>query len=147
MSTASVSGDLTLPPSEGVGLVVLDQGSFTGSVAVDGRRGWAVGAHQSTVLLSDSTIENTVRDEDRTLATAVAVADGTGVLEGVRIEGTRGIGAALEGGSLTLVDCEVVDSELAGLFTASGSLVVTDTTVDRVATEDTAGIVGRQRSG
>jgi hypothetical protein len=140
VSTASVSGDLTLPPSEGVGLVVLDQGSFTGSVAVDGRRGWAVGAHQSTVLLSDSTIENTVRDEDRTLATAVAVADGTGVLEGVRIEGTRGIGAALEGGSLTLVDCEVVDSELAGLFTASGSLVVTDTTVDRVATEDTAGI-------
>ena len=140
VSNASVSGDLTLPPSDGVGLIVLDGGSFTGSVQVDGRRGWAIGAHESTVQLVDSTIENTARDEDRTLATAVAIADGTGVLEGVHIEGTQGIGAALEGGSLTLVDCEVVDSELAGVFTARGALVVTDTTVDGVVSEDTAGI-------
>ncbi len=132
--------NLRLPESDGVGLVAFDTAIVYGSLIATGRQGWAVGCHECSLDLWDSVIEGTRRDSDRSLATAVGVADGQASLVRVEILQTEGIGVALEGGGLTMEDSLIQDSVLAGAFTSTGLLTLVATEVRGVESEPTVGI-------
>jgi hypothetical protein len=135
---------LELPPSKGVGVVAQEGGAFVGTdVHITGRTGWGVGAAlDSTLALTDSSVSYTVRDADRSIATAVASDSSEVHLTRVEVGPTRGIGVATEsGGVLTLTDSRVEDSVLAGVFVGpEGSLVCTGSVVEGALTEQTVGM-------
>lgn len=141
--TVEVTG-LELPPSDGVGVVAQQGGVFVGTdVHIDGRTGWGVGAAlDSTLSLTDSSVTNTMRDANRSLATAVAADSSEVHLTRVEVGPTHGIGVATEsGGLLTLTDSTVEDSVLAGVFVGpEGALVCSDSRVEGALTEDTVGM-------
>lgn len=140
---ASVGG-LVLPPSDGVGLVVQEEGLLeVDDALVQGRVGWGVGAAlSSTLVLTDSRIEDTRRDENRSLSTALAVDDSSALVLGVDILRTEGIGVACEAGcTLEMEACPVQDSELAGVFVGpGGQALLTDVSVSGVLKENTVGL-------